>query len=402
MPAAKLAPAKSLAAVVAFANSPAYHPPSTMPWLDTSLWTETASISPQGAAARKARRAEYEISGKFGFENAIVQMLSRSSALRGKLVGHAVTLIKAVGSEKSLQAILAKVNPKILAENALAVSGLHQFIGAYLVQVDGDTRELMAWMEPIFEPVLRVAASACPDPTQSCKKSKVGSESNRKIRIAGAHRFLLNTWDIQTAAEAKCSSPISPDSQATSEDGAEDAGVDAVPLTVPEGSPMKFADSPDLPNDCESMFSGDLHGFFPSPVNRSRPGALDPTIWRRSALVNGDRMLGSMFMGEETPQHYSLDTPMPGISPPSPKTGSVAGINGFQSPAGTDALNDFSDGGFGSEFLQTPFKYDESKGRRLMRADSENSPTGSLSTVSATKGRSPFGPVNGWSPGFQL
>ncbi|KAJ7714735.1 hypothetical protein B0H16DRAFT_1617856 [Mycena metata] len=146
-------------AVVAFVSSSCYAPPTTLPPLEPSEWEDLASISPKGAVTRKALRDAHEISGKLAFDYAIIQIVAQSEGLIGKPPGFSTTIQRAVGSEEHLKLILRQVD-RDLVVNARVLPGFLQFIGAYLAQVDGDILQLIAWLSPIFQPVLSVASKA--------------------------------------------------------------------------------------------------------------------------------------------------------------------------------------------------------------------------------------------------
>ncbi|KAJ7168516.1 hypothetical protein C8R46DRAFT_1091904 [Mycena filopes] len=375
--------------LVVFASGPNYRPSTAFPSLDDPDSWDCANIAPEGSTVRKALRACHEISGKAVFEHAIVEMLIQSGALIGKPQGYSTTIQRAVADEGVLLAIFKKLDPKLLAHKVNVVTGLYQFVGAYIAQVKGDTGKLINWLRPIFQPVLAVADTIY-----------------LEYKLA-AHRFLLNIWEIQKEAEARALAGGSPttDSDTSSSSGGEAEKLDlngAVVadegFTIPVISPIRFASSPEFNTNSILGVDPDLHSFYNSPINRARPGALHPNNWKRSALINGDRMLGQMFSGQATPQHFTLDSPMPGISPPSPKTHSAAAELMSPPAAGLDPLNDLYSDFFPSDLLQAPFKYDEPKERRRTRTQSENySPTGG-SMVSVAKGRSPLTPTNGRSP----
>ncbi|KAJ7158490.1 hypothetical protein C8R46DRAFT_1195056 [Mycena filopes] len=391
--------------LVVFASGPNYRPSTAFPSLDDPDSWDCANIAPEGSTVRKALRACHEISGKAVFEHAIVEMLIQSGALIGKPQGYSTTIQRAVADEGVLLGIFKKLDPKLLAHKVNVVTGLYQFVGAYIAQVKGDTGKLINWLRPIFQPVLAVADTIylefkLPEPEQA--------DPRTKLRISAAHRFLLNIWEIQKEAEARGLAGGSPttDSDTSSSSGGEAEKLDlngAVVadegFTIPAMSPMQFASSPELTNNTILGVDSDLHAFYNSPINRGQPGALHPSNWKRSALANGDRMLGQMFSGQATPQHLTLDSPMPGISPPSPKKHSAAAELMSPPAAGlTLTLDDLYSDFFPSDLLQAPFKYDEPKERRRTRTQSENfSPTG-RSMASVAKGRSPLTPTNGRSP----
>ncbi|KAJ7158483.1 hypothetical protein C8R46DRAFT_1109315 [Mycena filopes] len=144
--------------LAAFASGLKYRPSFAFPPLDDASW-DCADTSPAGAAARKALRASHETSGKAALEHGIVQIIIQSEGLVGKPVGYSTTLQRAVTADNVLKAIFTKANPKLVAGpgSINVVTGLYQYIGAYIAQVKGDVRLLIQWLRPILQPVLEIA-----------------------------------------------------------------------------------------------------------------------------------------------------------------------------------------------------------------------------------------------------
>ncbi|KAJ7730461.1 hypothetical protein B0H16DRAFT_1585182 [Mycena metata] len=318
MPPRRIIPGEANAAVITFVSGPKYTPPSVMPHLYTALWEECASTTPVGAEARKALRAQHEISGKIAFEHGLVQISIKLGLLVGKTAGALTTLQRAVGSERVLEVIVSKINPKLIAQGAHVVSGFYEFVGIYFTQLDGDMRPLVAWLHPLFAPALRAAAATCPD---TAITEQPQPESRKKIRIGGDHRFLLNAWGMQQVLD--------------SEEEWVDAEMHGRLAFAPTPSPVRF-DRPVTPPENDIMSTDihrlcifyvvTLHGFLPhrlqynSPVVRQCPGEMNPGIWRINALASRHRIVSSMPFGQITPEELKFEqTEAPEKSPEPPR-----------------------------------------------------------------------------------
>ncbi|KAF8216892.1 hypothetical protein K438DRAFT_1953784 [Mycena galopus ATCC 62051] len=96
--------------------------------------------------------------GISAFSHAIFLLLLPE--LREKPTGYSQAIQGCITSHKTLQLVVEKIDPRLVSGIKRVDGGFLAFVGMTWITTAGDTRGLLNWLGPIFDPILHVAGEA--------------------------------------------------------------------------------------------------------------------------------------------------------------------------------------------------------------------------------------------------